>query len=198
MPLLFAVQFSHALLAFPSNTRRLNKYFWCSRFCESYCKPIKWVSIQNIAPNIHWSPKTFRLSQVNFRLLQSCTVSNLSTPFSCIFQLVATFPERTFSEILRQQTGLLRESTNVGAVWPSHRSSSRNQKSKRISQQMVVMESLPNLLLFIDFLLTGLKHSSSCCFFHSSLLRQRKPATFFAGNIRQYFPAQLLSNSSGH
>ena len=46
-------------LLFPSNTIRFNKYFWCSRFCESYCKPIKWVSMQDIAPNIHWSPKTF-------------------------------------------------------------------------------------------------------------------------------------------
>ena len=153
-------------MLFHSNTRRFNKYFWSSRFCEFYCKPIKWVSIQDIAPNINWSPKTFRLSQVNFSLLQSCTVSNLPyTFFACIFQLVARFPESTFSEILRQQTGLLLESTNVGAVWPSHRSSSRNQQSSRISQQMVIMVRLPNLLLLIDFLLTGLKHSSSCFFF---------------------------------
>ena len=167
-------------LLFPSNTIRFNKYFWCSRFCESYCKPIKWVSIQDIA----LFSRTLTLVYCSLVLYQ------IYLHLFCVYFLACSnVSGKSFFRILRQQTGLLRESTNVGAVWPSHRSSSRNQQSNRISQQVVVMVSLLSLLLFIDFLLTGLKHSSSCCFFHSSLLRQRKPAMFFAGNIRQYFPA---------
>lgn len=78
---------------FPSNTITYN-HFWCSRFFEFLSNPIKRVSIQNIAPNIHWSLRTFRLSQVNFNLLQSCIVSNLSIPFFVHFLACSNVSEK--------------------------------------------------------------------------------------------------------
>ena len=191
IPLLLRFSFVTPYQLFPSNTITFNKYFWFSRFCEFFSNPTKRVSIQDIAPNIHWSLKTFCLSQVDFLQIKIyCSLlycfKSFYTFFGCIFQLVARFPETTFSEVLKQQRGLLLERTNIRVVWPSHRSFSRNQQSNRISQQIVVMVSQPFLLQFIDFLLPGLKRSSSCSF-QSFLLCQRKPTAFFTGNIQQYF-----------
>ena len=85
IPLLLRFSFVTPYQLFPSNTITFNKYFWFSRFCEFFSNPIKRVSIQDIAPNIHWSPNTFRLCQDDFNLLQSCIVSNLSIPFFGVF-----------------------------------------------------------------------------------------------------------------